>query len=199
LPHSDIHGSTPARGFPWLFAACHVLHRLLVPRHPPNALLSLEIATRLSAHHPPCTETILRIAIRRMILLIAEITLAQHTTVASEHRPIAERRKAFGQTLAPDLIRGMRWKRPETHQNLIYPDKDLPLGITRGTAPPNWRHLRHRCFILGFQGQNHQCRLLFASPRYLPGHLRSLHTTEVVEVIGLEPTTPCLQSRCSPS
>ena len=42
LPHSDIHGSTPARGSPWLFAACHVLHRLLVPRHPPNALLSLK-------------------------------------------------------------------------------------------------------------------------------------------------------------
>src|SRR5665213_715416 len=42
LPHSDIHGSKPARGSPWLFAACHVLHRLLVPRHPPNALLSLK-------------------------------------------------------------------------------------------------------------------------------------------------------------
>src|ERR1700744_444821 len=44
LPHSDIHGSTPARGSPWLFAACHVLHRLLVPRHPPNALLILDTA-----------------------------------------------------------------------------------------------------------------------------------------------------------
>ena len=44
LPHSDIHGSTPARGSPWLFAACHVLHRLLVPRHPPNALLILIIS-----------------------------------------------------------------------------------------------------------------------------------------------------------
>jgi hypothetical protein len=42
LPHSDIHGSTPARGSPWLFAACHVLHRLLVPRHPPNALIALD-------------------------------------------------------------------------------------------------------------------------------------------------------------
>ena len=41
LPHSDIHGSTPARGSPWLLAACHVLHRLLVPRHPPDALLIL--------------------------------------------------------------------------------------------------------------------------------------------------------------
>ncbi len=39
FPHSEIHGSKPARGSPWLFAACHVLHRLLAPRHPPNALL----------------------------------------------------------------------------------------------------------------------------------------------------------------
>jgi hypothetical protein len=47
LPHSDIHGSTPARGSPWLFAACHVLHRLLVPRHPPNALILLDTVLKL--------------------------------------------------------------------------------------------------------------------------------------------------------
>ena len=41
FPHSDIHGSKPACGSPWLFAACHVLRRLLVPRHPPYALYSL--------------------------------------------------------------------------------------------------------------------------------------------------------------
>ncbi len=41
LPHSDIRGSTIARISPRLFAACHVLHRLLVPRHPPNALFTL--------------------------------------------------------------------------------------------------------------------------------------------------------------
>jgi hypothetical protein len=40
LPHSDIQGSKIARISPWLFAACHVLHRLSVPRHPPNALTS---------------------------------------------------------------------------------------------------------------------------------------------------------------
>jgi hypothetical protein len=54
LPHSDIHGSTPARGSPWLFAACHVLHRLLVPRHPPNALLildTIDAAPKGNAHH----------------------------------------------------------------------------------------------------------------------------------------------------
>src|SRR5271155_2070772 len=52
LPHSDIHGSTPARGSPWLFAACHVLHRLLVPRHPPNALLALEIRSVMHGSKP---------------------------------------------------------------------------------------------------------------------------------------------------
>ena len=43
FPHSDIRGSTIARISPRLFAACHVLHRLLAPRHPPNALISLHI------------------------------------------------------------------------------------------------------------------------------------------------------------
>ena len=41
FPHSDIHGSKPACGSPWLFAACHVLHRRLVPGHPPYALVRL--------------------------------------------------------------------------------------------------------------------------------------------------------------
>ncbi len=43
FPHSDIRGSTIARISPRLFAACHVLHRLSAPRHPPDALLSLQI------------------------------------------------------------------------------------------------------------------------------------------------------------
>ena len=38
FPHSEIHGSKLTRSSPWLIAACHVLHRLSTPRHPPNAL-----------------------------------------------------------------------------------------------------------------------------------------------------------------
>ena len=38
LPHSEILGSALARNSPRLIAACYVLHRLSVPRHPPNAL-----------------------------------------------------------------------------------------------------------------------------------------------------------------
>ena len=42
FPHSDISGSKLVRSSPELFAAYHVLHRLSVPRHPPNALKTLD-------------------------------------------------------------------------------------------------------------------------------------------------------------
>ena len=41
LPHSEIHGSRDICSSPWLIAACHVLRRLLMPRHSPCALISL--------------------------------------------------------------------------------------------------------------------------------------------------------------
>ena len=45
FPHSDISGSKLVCSSPKLFAACHVLHRLSAPRHPPFTLSSL---TKLS-------------------------------------------------------------------------------------------------------------------------------------------------------
>jgi hypothetical protein len=50
LPHSEILGSQPARGSPRLIAACHVLPRLLAPRHPPDALLSLDPPATSAPH-----------------------------------------------------------------------------------------------------------------------------------------------------
>ena len=41
FPHSEICGSMCICHSPQLIAACHVFHRLLVPRHPPCALYSL--------------------------------------------------------------------------------------------------------------------------------------------------------------
>ena len=43
FPHSDISGSKDICSSPKLFAAYHVFHRLLVPRHPPCALLRLTL------------------------------------------------------------------------------------------------------------------------------------------------------------
>ena len=42
FPHSEIRGSKPILGSPRLIAEYHVLHRLLLPRHPPNALFALD-------------------------------------------------------------------------------------------------------------------------------------------------------------
>ena len=41
FPHSDISGSQLTYSSPKHFVVCHVLHRLLVPRHPPYALFNL--------------------------------------------------------------------------------------------------------------------------------------------------------------
>ena len=54
--HSEIPGSKPARGSPGLIATCYVLHRLSVPRHPPNALLALE-PRNFHAQAPACQQT----------------------------------------------------------------------------------------------------------------------------------------------
>src|ERR671930_479441 len=43
FPHSEIPGSKLVCSSPGLFAAYHVLHRLLAPRHSPYALSSLTI------------------------------------------------------------------------------------------------------------------------------------------------------------
>ena len=47
FPHSEIHGSGLICSSPWLFAAYHVFLRLLVPRHPPCALVRLTIPFRI--------------------------------------------------------------------------------------------------------------------------------------------------------
>ena len=43
FPHSDICGSMDICSYPQLFAACHVLRRLLMPSHSPYALISLTL------------------------------------------------------------------------------------------------------------------------------------------------------------
>jgi len=61
FPHSEILGSKLACSSPRLIAACHVLHRLLAPRHSPYALSSLIIKLTQSVF----CQTPLRTFIRR--------------------------------------------------------------------------------------------------------------------------------------
>ena len=59
FPHSDIHGSKPIPGSPWLNAGYHVLHRLLLPRHPPNALFALDLIQKEQDPHPQAGDGLL--------------------------------------------------------------------------------------------------------------------------------------------
>ena len=52
LPHSEIHGSKLILSSPWLIAEYHVLHRLLLPRHPPNALFALDLIQKKTGKLP---------------------------------------------------------------------------------------------------------------------------------------------------
>ena len=64
LPHSEILGPTLLCSSPKLIAALHVLHRLLMPRHPPCALsifllrASTTIPTTLLTHPTPSRDQI---------------------------------------------------------------------------------------------------------------------------------------------
>src|ERR1700750_1159819 len=49
FPHSEISGSKGARASPELIAACYVLHRLSMPRHPSEALMRLIVLSKTHA------------------------------------------------------------------------------------------------------------------------------------------------------
>ena len=72
FPHSDISGSMGICPSPKLFAAYHVLHRLLVPRHPPYALTSLIFRScSLSVN---CVDSISRIFTLDNLLYIVQFS-----------------------------------------------------------------------------------------------------------------------------
>ena len=154
LPHSDIHGSKPARGSPWLFAACHVLHRLLVPRHPPNALLILHNKRQSSVVKPnttpqplgrepmsnPRTQDIAPVASRQTQLRHTTPlntaadpggTTLGNTCVSPRSLPVRQSPSATTDLpcQAPNQQKPARAKpscptRPETHQNQIHNTKE---------------------------------------------------------------------------
>ena len=55
FPHSEIDGSMDICSSPSLIAAYHVFHRLLVPRHPPYALIILTIFFRVASPYSVTT------------------------------------------------------------------------------------------------------------------------------------------------
>ena len=66
FPHSDIRGSMDICSSPRLFAACHVFLRLLVPRHPPCALISLTDSAAPARHSVAWLVALSCLAFRRL-------------------------------------------------------------------------------------------------------------------------------------
>jgi hypothetical protein len=153
------------------------------PSSPPGAKASTECPSH--AQDNPCTETIL--SINKTVtprMPSQRPSLIQHTTVPPLNT--APLRAGFS-THRSDMQR----PHPETYQNLIHPDKDQfrPRSLSRpDTTDPAGLDPRppEPDFLSSFTA----IRQPIATSQSRPG---------LVETIGFEPTTPCLQSRCSPS
>jgi hypothetical protein len=134
LPHSEISGSKRACRSPKHIVACHVLHRLSVPRHSPSTLSNLTIK---------CLD-LMRSAV-----------------------------ESYGFTLH------------FFNYNPYSIVNELKVAKTNAEPESLWTraHRLSRGFAL---------LCLLRNPE-LPG------MEQLVELDGIEPTTPCLQSRCSPN
>ena len=168
MPHSEIHGSKGARPSPRLFAACHVLHRLSVPRHPPNALTRL-IRSSTAAHreqtpHAPAIKP--RLYTQHSLFYPPGRQLADPT--ASELSPRGPAIRANGQSHSyPQCQRPDLRDQASGIRGSLYPSPTRSLACPSERAPSD-----ARCLSCGIR---------------------------LVEPTGIEPVTPCLQSRCSPS
>jgi hypothetical protein len=173
FPHSEIRGSTIARISPQLIAACHVLHRLLAPRHPPNALIAL-ITNHTGPHAGPSpTHKLCSPNLNAQLLL--------HSLSRS----------------LPD--RPSRSRSPADHEHA----RDQPFRFTCQTTPPPSSDP-----FWGSSPDSETCR---AEARARPSRERPQVFTRTarpsrpkpsthshpMETVGIEPTAPCLQSRCS--
>ena len=175
FPHSEIPGSMPMCGSPRLIAACHVLLRLSMPRHSPCALISL--------------------------------TSSQQSPFRSEH-PLGY---SSLHSLASPLPRepacaGLRSDRfwfssrimqasDSVHCSFVLPFKKSTKVYFVTSL------LLARNFLLAFTFQFSRCKplILLQDQIEMLGRLPKHFNLFLVEVTGLEPVTPCLQSKCSTS
>ena len=143
LPHSEIPGSKRACRSPRHIAACHVFHRLSVPRHPPSTLSNLTIK---------CLD-LMRSAVRRLAYALEGATsLLCISSLLSTRIQLSKKLRSRGPTLETIVI---------------------------------------DCF--------HRLSLRDSLDHCCVGGGSGFGSRELVELIGIEPTTLCLQSRCSPS
>ena len=85
FPHSEILGSKLIRSSPRLIAAYYVLHRLCTPRHPLDALKTLDRSHYLYPQHHQPQALLYAQGFRRRTGFLASTPLVQHQAEARSH------------------------------------------------------------------------------------------------------------------
>ena len=118
FPHSEIFGSKLVRNSPKLIAAYHVLHRLSAPRHPPNALKTLD--------HSHCRYPSPRFQARRTATTGEKTSFFEICPIAGGLSVTASPCDRPGNRASdkPSLHDVIKRRRPKPPRNLRYADTD---------------------------------------------------------------------------
>ena len=199
LPHSEIHGSKAARASPRLIATCYVLHRLSVPRHPPDALTSRLSATPNGKNHLRRNRRFRRgdrrsasFAESPGAIPVPPSSLSQVRQSSLPAGPAKPRRLKTLSGSHAQTRRSAHGLPPRSQLAYSHLSINNPPGIPQGT--------RRRRYLLRAAYRVRGCprRAFRRKPCFRLSAARN-GVARVVEVIGLEPTTSCLQSRRSPN
>ena len=185
LPHSDIFGSKLVCSSPKLFAACHVLHRLLAPRHSPYTLSSLTIRnsklTLTNRLHVDWSATVPCETLR--------VLWSEKTTVCR----IFSCQRSACRNLQQSVYVGYRFGAPA-------PRSATTTQRRRRCARDSKASLAHRNFSKASSAATDLALSLQSdSLSGLPTEARASSERKLVENTGLEPVTSWLQTRRSPS
>lgn len=222
LPHSDIPGSPIARISPGLFAACHVLHRLSVPRHPPDALPSRLSATPNGKNHLRRNRRFRR-GDRRSVSFAespgpipvppASLSQARHSSLLGGTCKAPPLEDTIGIPHA-QTSRPLRRMDPASVTQLAYSHLSINNRPRRPSQPSGgnlFLHAAYRVRGCPRRASRRCCATpvgwvatsvatgLSAKPAVSPVASAKAALSPVVEVNGIEPMTSCLQSRRSPS
>ena len=191
LPHSEIPGSMDICSSPRLFAACHVLLRLLMPRHSPCALSSLTCSSQSPLGS---VSAFAKTSPAPLLLAFAENWFSaregtENTVFCSE----LSENSWFSLRIMQAL------QRSKLYVTLHPFECCSTINLLRRVSPHNASLLPYLlCHIVQFS----RCRTP-ASLEARSKHSSSLKcfdpVSTLVEISGFEPLTSCLQGRRSPS
>jgi hypothetical protein len=161
FPHSDIPGSKPACGSPRLFAACHVLLRLLAPRHPPYALssLTIKLAAHAALHHAPIFRPI-AYPVAPGKFAIRTDSANKELVVGTHRHPCRRQRLPLPHSVVKEPGFRSRRNLRSSRTNSGRPDNKKP-GVER-RARPSMQDGPARCstvFLSGIRNQPHLVEL----------------------------------------